>query len=323
MIGLPKIQVYALGGTIAMTPTASGMVPSLGAAELVAAVPGLGELADISAETFATIASANLSFLQIKALCEKASLAQCDGIVVTQGTDTLEETSFLASLIYTGDAPLIFTGAMRTPEQLGADGPSNIYNAVLAACDAEGGVYVVMNGEVHDPWQVAKSHTSSLASFRSEDRGPVGHISEGALYLEVHEQQIPIGIGAAVTELPPVALLPAGAEFDIRILEQVVGLGYKGLVIEALGAGHLSEAWADAAETIAKTIPVIFTSRCASGPVFENTYGYKGAEIDLIERGLMPGGNIKSRKARLLLSVLLTDNALDWESRFLAIKASF
>lgn len=306
-----------------MTPSANGAVPSLGAAELVAAVPGLDGLADIFAETFAMIASANLSFTQIKALCEKASSAQCDGIVVTQGTDTLEETSFLASLIYTGDKPLIFTGAMRTPEQLGADGPSNMYNAVLTACGVEGGVYVVMNGEVHDPWLVVKSHTSSLASFQSADRGPVGRISEGVLYLDVHDQQMPIGIAAAVSELPPVALLQAGAEFDLRILEQVISLGYKGLVIEALGAGHLSEAWAEAAEHVSKTIPVIFTSRCPSGPVFENTYGYKGAEIDLIKRGLVPAGNIKSRKARLLLSVLLADDTQDWQTRFLAIKASF
>jgi L-asparaginase len=320
---LPHIQVFALGGTIAMMPgDTAGVVPSLDAKALVSAVPELADVAEISSETLGTVPSANLGYEAMAALCKHAEAGEADGFVVTQGTDTLEETAFLASLLYQGEKPLIFTGAMRTPNQLSADGPSNLYNAVLTACGLEGGVYVVMNGDIHDPWHVRKGHTSDLSSFTSGEVGAVGYLVEGAVHLRTHEQQAPLEpLGEAKPK--PVALLTASLGDDTRLLDQVLAAGYKGLVIEAFGAGHLSEAWADAAEKIAREIPVILCSRCQNGTVFENTYGYTGAEIDLAARGLVPSGQIKSRKARLLLSVLLADETQDWYARFLAIKASF
>ncbi len=327
MTNLPHIQVFALGGTIAMasdntSDANAGAVPNLDAEALVKAVPELAEIADITAKTLAVAASANLNYSKISDLCKQVEAGSADGYVITQGTDTLEESAFLASLIYQGDQPLIFTGAMRTPSQLSADGPSNLYNAVLTACALEGGVYVVMNGDIHDPWHVRKGHTSDVSSFTSGEVGPVGYLVEGAVHLRTHEQQAPLEpLGS--NQPKPVALLTASLGDDARLLEQVIGAGYKGLVIEAFGAGHLSEAWADAVETIAQDIPVILCSRCQNGTVFERTYGYKGAEIDLMSRGLVPAGQIKSRKARLLLSVLLADEQQDWHARFLAIKASF
>jgi len=325
---LPHIQVFALGGTIAMTPgsieanAGPGVVPSLDAASLVSAVPELSEIAEISAETFAKVGSSNLTFEQIDSLCKRAEADEADGFVVTQGTDSMEETAFLASMLYQGDKPLIFTGAMRTPSQLSPDGPLNLYNAVLTASALEGGVYVVMNGDIHDPWHVTKSHTSDVSSFVSGEVGAVGYVVEGAVHLHAHEQQAPLEPLSGQSP-KPVALLQANLEDDAGLLGHVVAAGYKGLVIEAFGAGHLSEVWADAAEKVAREIPVILCSRCPNGTVFEGTYGYKGAEIDLIERGLIPAGQIRSRKARLLLSVLLADETQDWQARFLAIKASF
>jgi len=323
MNDMPQIQVFALGGTIAMIPGAEpGAVPSLDAAALVSAVPELADIADISAETLASIGSANLSFEQIAEVCRRAETGEADGYVVTQGTDTLEEASFLASLLYQGDKPLIFTGAMRTPNQLSADGSLNLFNAILTASALEGGVYVVMNGDIHDPWFVSKEHTSDVAAFNSGEAGILGYVVEGAVNLRSHEQQAPLApLNGKASR--PVALLQAGFGDDARLLKQVVSAGYEGLVVEGLGAGHLSEVWADEVERIAKEIPVILCSRCLNGTVFENTYGYRGAEIDLIKRGLVPSGQIKSRKARLLLSVLLADKTQDWQARFLAIKASF
>jgi len=307
---------------MASSGIASGAVPSLDATMLIEAVPGLAGLADITSETLINIGSANLGFSHIQDVCSRALTEVCDGVVVTQGTDTLEETAFLASLLYEGSKPLIFTGAMRTPSQLGADGPANLFDAVLTACALEGGVYVVMNGEIHDPWHVSKNHTSDLASFQSLEYGPVGRIREGAVQLELHEQQTPLGLFSGFMPRP-VALLQAGLGTDTRILETTPKLGYEGLVIEAYGAGHLSEQWADCAVDIASHIPVILASRCGAGPILEATYGYKGAEMDLIERGLTPAGNIKSRKARILLSVLLADEDKHWLARFTAMKASF
>ena len=328
MTGLPHIDVFALGGTIAMTPdTASGdrsggAVPSLDAKALVAALPSLADIAILGAATLASVGSANLSYAQISDLCKRAETGAADGYVVTQGTDTLEETAFLASLLYQGSKPLIFTGAMRTPDQLSADGPSNLYNAVLTAGALKGGVYVVINGDIHDPWHVYKSHTSDVASFTSGEVGAIGYIVEGSVHVRAYEQQKPLrpfnGKG-----LRPVALLQANFGADTKLLEQVLDAGYEGLVIEAFGAGHLSEKWADAVAAIVKKVPVILCSRCPNGTVFEATYGYDGAEMDLIARGLVGAGQIKSRKARILLAVLLADRTQDWKSRFLAVKASF
>lgn len=320
---MPHIQVFALGGTIAMTPGAKpGAIPSLDAKALVSAVPQLSEIAEISAETLASIGSANLTYEHIAEVCRRAEEGSADGYVVTQGTDTLEESSFLASLIYQGDKPLIFTGAMRTPNQLSADGPLNLFNAVLTASAIEGGVYVVMNGDIHDPWFVSKEHTSDVAAFDSGEAGVLGYVVEGAVNLRAHEQMAPLApLNGKRPE--PVALLQANLGDDARLLKQVTAAGYKGLVIEALGAGHLSEEWADAAAVIAREIPVVLCTRCLNGTVFERTYGYHGAEMDLIERGLIPSGQIKSRKARLLLSVLLADQSQNPVARFEAIKASF
>jgi len=323
MIEMPRIQVFALGGTIAMVPgTEPGAVPSLTADALVSAVPALADIAEIQAETLANIGSANLSFEQIAELCRRAEESDADGIVVTQGTDSMEESSFLASLLYQGGKPLIFTGAMRTPNQLSADGPLNLYNSVLTASALEGGVYVVMNGDIHDPWYVSKDHTSDVSAFHSGEVGIVGYVLEGAVHLREHAQQAPLEpLNGAVPR--PVALMQATLGDDTRLLDQIVPSGYEGLVIEAFGGGHLSEAWADAVERIAKEIPVVLCSRSRNGAVLERTYGYKGAEMDLIKKGVVTSGQLKSRKVRLLLSVLLADKSMDWQARFLAIKASF
>jgi len=328
MNDLPHIEVLALGGTIAMTPVTqrggkkAGAVPSLDADALIAAVPSLADIASISAATLASVPSANLSFVQIAELCARVEAGNADGYVVTQGTDTLEETAFLASLLYQGEKPLIFTGAMRTPDQLSADGPSNLYNAVLTASAARGGVYVVLNGDIHDPWHVYKSHTSDVSSFTSGEVGAVGYVVEGAVHLRTRNAQKPLAPLRA-EKMPPVALLQANLGADTMLLEHVLAAGYKGLVIEAFGAGHLSENWGDCAAKIAKEIPVVLCSRCPNGTVFESTYGYRGAEMDLIERGLIGAGQIKSRKARLLLSALLADDTQHWKARFLEIKAGF
>jgi L-asparaginase len=323
MENMPHIQVFALGGTIAMVPGAEpGAIPSLDADALVSAVPQLSEIAEISAETLANVGSANISFELVADLCRRAEESDADGIVVTQGTDSLEETSFLASLLYQGTKPLIFTGAMRTPNQLSADGPLNLFNATLTASALEGGVYVVMNGDIHDPWYVSKDHTTDVSAFASGEVGIVGYVLEGAVHLREHAQQAPLYVPAGA--LPrPVALMQATLGDDTRLLDQIVDAGYEGLVLEAFGGGHLSEAWTDAVHKIAQKIPVVLCSRSRNGAVLQRTYGYKGAEMDLIKRGLMPSGQLKSRKVRLLLSVLLADESQDWQARFLAIKASF
>jgi L-asparaginase len=316
---MPVIQVYALGGTIAVTPgDTSGVTPTLSATDLIRAVPDLQELANFRAETLVQKGSANLTFDLIADLCARAEAVDADAIIVTQGTDSMEETSFFASLVYKGSKPIVFTGAMRTPNQPGADGPANLLDAArIALASPAGSVSLVMNSEVHDPWGVAKEHTSALQAFSSE-HGPVGVIAEGAVYWRRPPRKAMALDGKPV----PVALLSAVLDDDGSMLEAIKGLGYRGLVIEAYGAGHLSELWADKAEKLARDMPVVLASRARGGRVFETTYGYKGAEIDLIARGLAPAGGLRGRKARILLGILLGGEQDDWKQVFTAAAKS-
>jgi len=312
---MPVIQVYALGGTIAMTPgDTSGVTPTLSATDLIRAVPDLQGLAEFRAETLVQKGSANLTFDLISDLCARAEASDADAIIVTQGTDSMEETSFFASLVYKGSKAIVFTGAMRTPNQPGADGPANLLDAARVALVApEGSVSLVMNSEVHDPWCVGKEHTSALQAFSSE-QGPVGVISEGAVHWRRQARKAMGLEGKPV----PVALLNAVLDDDGGMLEAVKELGYRGLVIEAYGAGHLSESWADKAGKLSQDMPVVLASRARGGRVFENTYGYKGAEIDLIARGLVPAGGLRGRKARILLGLLLGSEQGVWKQVFTA-----
>lgn len=316
---MPVIQVYALGGTIAMTPgDTSGVTPTLSATDLIRAVPDLQDLAEFRAETLEQKGSANLTFDLIADLCGRAEASDADAFIVTQGTDSMEETSFIASLIYKGKKPLVFTGAMRSPNQPGADGPANLLDAArVALASPEGCVSLVMNGEAHDPWHVAKEHTSTLQAFTSE-QGPMGVLSEGKVYWRRQARET-LGLQGKPAA---VALLSAVLDDDGRLFDSLVTLGYDGVVIEAYGAGHLSELWAAKAEALAAKMPVVLASRARGGRVFENTYGYKGAEIDLIARGLVPAGGLRGRKARILLSLLLGNRAANWKQVFTTLAKS-
>ncbi|WCL52670.1 asparaginase [Gimibacter soli] len=309
MTSLPHIQVFALGGTIAMTPGAAsaspGVVPSLTATDLVAGVPEIAKVAHVTAETLMQVGSANLTLAHVAEVCRRAEAGSAAGYVVTQGTDSMEETAFAAFLLYEGDAPIVFTGAMRSANIPGADGAANLLAAIRVA--ASGGaphVSVVMNDEIHDPARVRKSHTSSVAAFTSSG-GPEGQIVEGRVFLRgpLPVRHAPMKLDAAKAQ--PVALLTATLDDTTALVEALPSLGYKGAVIAAYGGGHLSEPWADAAAKLAAEMPVVLATRTGAGRVLEKSYGYRGAEIDLIERGLIPSGGLDTRKARILLSLLL------------------
>jgi L-asparaginase len=314
MKDLPLIDVYALGGTIAMTPDQSvtgqvdGVSPSLTADDLVKSIPQLEDIARIKATTLSNVASANLDFSSIKKLCDTAVKSDADAVVVTQGTDTLEETSFLAKLIYNGDKPIIFTGAMRAPNQLSSDGAVNLYAAVLTATKVlSANVFVVIDNQIHDPVFVEKKHTWALDAFRSE-YGSCGYISEGCIFW----QRPPSELGDDILELfheidavAPIACISIALGDDGTILDLVKDK-YHGLVIDAYGAGHVSEQWAERLKNMAQHLPVIIASQTSNGRVLEATYGYKGAEIDLFSNGMISAGSLNAKKARILLSLLVT-----------------
>lgn len=313
----PVLQIFSLGGTIAMAPKqaeGAGVRPSLTADDLIKAAPELLDIADIRAETLSLKGSANLKFAEIAELCQRATNARCDGIVATQGTDTMEETSFLASLLYDGAIPLVFTGAMRSPTQPGADGRANLMASALTALSNDAPkVSVVMNDEIHHPYYVTKAHTSNVAAFQSPVRGPIGQIAENTVYMHPVQPSPVFNIPA---QFAPVALLSALLDDDGNLFDTILSAGYAGLVVEGFGAGHVSEPIAEKLAEIAQHIPVILSSRVRAGSVFERTYGYRGAEIDLLNKGLVPAGRLSGRKARILLSLILGLGLPNWRHDF-------
>jgi L-asparaginase len=311
--GLPKVMLVTTGGTIAMTDDGSGTVkPSLTARSLLASVAGLAKVADISVRDFRQKPGASLTFADLLELTQllEDSADSVDGIVISQGTDTIEETSYLLDLWYTGTRPVVVTGAMRNPAQAGHDGPANLLAAVATAASnaARGrGVLVVMADEVHEPRRVAKTHATSVTAFSSPNGGPVGYVAEGRVSFYQTTQPrlvVPLPHNDA---LPRVGMVTVTIGDTGELLESASR--FDGLVIAAMGVGHVPADMASGLQDIAARIPVVLTSRTGGGSVLTSTYGFTGSESDLIGRGLIPGGILPPLKARLLLTAALAVDA--------------
>lgn len=311
---LRRVSILSLGGTIASLPGDSGgAVPKLSGDDLVRAVPGLDQVARVDAASFRQIPSGELRIEDILELVNEADKKIAEGaagVVVTQGTDSLEETSFVADLLRPLGAPLVFTGAMRNPGLAGPDGPANILSAVRVAADpscAGMGTLVVLNDEIHSARFVHKTHTSNPATFESYPGGPLGFVTEDRVRIvttPVNQEKFSID----EKSIPHVGLLKVGIGDDGRLLSLIGDAGFQGLVIEGFGGGHVTEAMVEELTRLEKTIPVVLASRAGRGEVLRNTYGFPGSEEDLIKRGLIPSGWLDGLKSRVLLSVLLAAN---------------
>lgn len=318
-----EVVLYTLGGTIAMAghesaPGGAGsVVARLGGEELAGAVPGLAEsgvvlrIADVD-----RIPSADLTFAQLVELVTMAGDAVRDGAagaVVTQGTDTLEESAYLADLLWPHEAPLVFTGAMRNPTLAGPDGPANLLAAVRAAADPQArglGVLVAFNDELHAARYVRKAHATSTATFVSPDAGPVGRFEEDRLRLLAvppHRAALPLpsadALAAVRVGLHTTVLDEQDDELD-GVAER-----YQGLVVAGFGVGHVTSRLVPALTELAAHMPVVLCSRAGAGPVLRHTYGAIGSETDLQRRGLINGGLLHPYKARVLLRLLLASGA--------------
>ncbi|WOP19536.1 asparaginase [Raineyella sp. LH-20] len=307
-VPLPTVLFASLGGTISMTG-ADGVVPSLTAADVIAAAPGIDTIATIEASTVVTIPGASLTFRHLEELLAVARHAvDCGavGVVVSQGTDTIEETAYYLGLRWDRDEPLVVTGAMRPLHALSTDGPSNVAAAVIVACDeaARGiGVTVVLNEEVHAAAWVRKEHSSALGAFRSHP-GPLGYVVEGRFEQVVRAQARP-SVPAPLRDDVRVAFLGTGLDDDGTAVRAVIAAGVDGLVVDGFGAAHLPERVAAAITEAAQTVPVVVSSRTGAGRTLRSTYGFKGSERDLAQRGAILSGWLDGRKSRTLLRALL------------------
>ncbi|QEC46522.1 asparaginase [Baekduia soli] len=311
--GLPRVDYLALGGTIAsvVPEGAAGAVPTLTAADLVASVDGLLDVADVRAVQFRQTSSGSLTFsdlLELVAEIERRVADGAAGIVITQGTDAIEEVAFAVDLLYAGEAPVVVSGAMRNPSLPGADGPANVLGAVQVAISpaARGlGALVVLADEIHAARFVKKSHASSVTAFRSPATGPIGWLSEGRPFIATR----PVGRStlhvAADAEVPPVALVRLTLGDDGRVLDALEGLGYRGAVIEAFGGGHVAPVTVERIERLVAAMPVAYVTRTGAGEALAETYRFHGSEIHLLELGLLRAGGLDGLKARLVLAFAL------------------
>jgi L-asparaginase len=318
----PRIHILALGGTIATKPDASGVIQmGAGADDLVKAVPLLATIADIQAETVSRLGSYSLSFDQIHVLAAKIATLQADGVIVTQGTDTLEETAFLLDLRVRRDIPVIVTAAMRNPALTSADGPGNLLAAVRVACDpwirghaSALGVLAVMLDEVYAAADVTKAHPTRLDAFVAPQTGPIAAL--------VEDRVVPLGLpvrdaieaarrklGKTSSTAQPVALLWMGLDEPGHLIDAMLNapdrLGYRGVVVGAMGGGHVPEPLADRMGRLAAALPTVISSRAGSGAMLRHTYGGPTSEIALRKMGTIWGGRLHPLKARVLLDTCL------------------
>ena len=312
----PLVQLVATGGTIAMT--GSPARPALSGDELVAALPELAELAELRVHQHANVPGVNLDPASMaRALNTAWEAVVADGAagaVITQGTDTIEETAELARLTWNRDEPLVITGAIRTGGSTSSDGPLNLLDAVrfAVAPDARGlGPVVVFDGLAHPAGEVVKSHSWRSDAFASD--APLAEIREGRVRLRVRGPQTadrravadPGHVGARLGDAY-VPILAAAAGMDSRAVDALLAQGAHALVLIALGAGHLPESMLPGIDrALAAGTPIVACARPGQGGTLERTYGFAGSETDLAERGVVLAGSVSPWKARIRLLVAL------------------
>jgi L-asparaginase len=313
----PLVTVLSLGGTIASRPGESGLVgPELSAADLIASVPGLDRVAELRVRDLARLPSCDLTLElagAVAAAVDQAAAAGTAGVVVTQGTDTIEEMSFALDLLVGGPAPVAVTGAMRHAGLAGSDGPANLLDAVrTVACPAarDLGAVVVLNEEVHAARTVRKGHTSAPDAFRSPGSGPLGRIVEEVPRLRGRPFPRVVLRPPPGRPVPRPALARVCVDDDGWWLRCLLDRPPPGLVVEGMGGGHVPGWLLDDLAALAARVPVLLTSRTGAGEVLTRTYGgFPGSETSLLDAGLVPAGSLDGLKARVLLAFLLAEGA--------------
>ena len=300
------IVLLFTGGTISMRhdPAAGGAVPTLRGKDIVALAPGIDKLAELEIDDWGAYPGPHMTVERMWALrgriAEHLARPEVDGIVLTHGTDSLEESAYLVARSVESDKPVVFTGAMRTSSDLGWDGPGNLGAAVRVAVCSESrgrGVMVAMADRVFTALDVTKAHTHMLDAFDSPGLGPLGVIDDGRV---IFRRALPAAppILAPESLATPVDIVYAYAGADSRLLDASRQDG-KAIVIAAMGRGNVPPAMVDGIDRwIAEGKPVVITSRALRGRVGW-TYGYPGGGRRLSERGAIFGGARRPQQARI------------------------
>lgn len=308
---LPNITLLATGGTIAgggdSATKSNYTAGKLGVDALVNAVPEVKKLANIQGEQVVNIGSQDMNDEVWLKLAKKinAECAKTDGFVITHGTDTLEETAYFLDLTVKCDKPVVMVGAMRPATALGADGPLNLYNAVVVASDpnsAKRGVLLAMNDTVLTGRDVTKTNTTSVQTFQSPNTGPLGYVYDGKVnYLHQPAPRQPAFDISKLNELPKVGIVYNYANASDLPAKALIDGGYKGIVSAGVGNGNLYKTVFDTLATAAHNgVAVVRSSRVPTGSTTED------AEVDDTKYGFVASGSLNPQKARVLLQLALT-----------------
>jgi L-asparaginase len=317
--GKARIVIVATGGTIAgsaESTTAAGYKSGAVAVDtLIAAVPQMKKFADVTGVQVSSVGSQDMNDeLWIKLATEinsQLAKADVDGIAITHGTDTMEETAYFLNLVVKSDKPVVLTGSMRPSTSLSADGPLNIYNAVGVAADprAKGrGVLVVVNDDIHGARAVTKRHTTDVETFVSPEAGLIGVClfddrDFARMPARAHTTSTPFKVSAGQT-LPRVDIIYAHAGMSPDLIDAAVTNGAKGLVIAGVGDGNMTTPALEAVKAaIAKGVVVVRSSRVGEGFIRRNI------EVDDDKTGTVASKELNPSKARVLLKLALTQTS--------------
>ncbi|UOF89751.1 asparaginase [Fodinisporobacter ferrooxydans] len=306
---MKHVLILTTGGTIAMVESKEkGILPKADASTLIQSIPQISEYANISTIEFTNLPSPHITPKHMLELSQKIrqyiDSGSYHGIVVTHGTDTLEETAYFLDLTIASDLPIVVTGAMRSSNELGADGPINVVNAVRVAAHpkAKGfGTLVVFNDEIHAARDVTKTHTSNVSTFQSPGIGPVGAIDKKHVHM-IHgildRKTVPVE-----TIREHVGLVKFAAGIGGELIDCLREKKVSGIVIEALGQGNVPPQSVPAIKRcIEEHIPIVMVSRCYNG-VVSDFYAYEGAGRQLKEMGVIFSNGLNGQKARIKLMI--------------------
>lgn len=313
---LPNVVILATGGTIAGSAesgTQAGYTSGqVGIETMIEAVPGIRKIANVTGEQLSNVGSQDMSveiWLKLANRCnELLATDDVDGIVITHGTDTQEETAYFLNLVVKSDKPVVTTGSMRPSTAVSAEGPLNLYNAVAVAASpkAKGhGVLVVMNDQIHSPQAVTKTNTTSVQTFMSPMQGLIGVVLYGKLEFyrkphNLHTTQSEFSVKGLIG-LPRVDIVYACADMSADLIDLSVKAGAKGIVIAGVGNGNMTAATLEAAKKAVEVgIVVVRSTRVPTGYVLRN------AEVNDDKYGTIASDELNAQKSRVLLMMCLT-----------------
>ncbi len=314
---LPVVRMIATGGTIAMKidPVKKAPVPAISGEELLATVPGIAEVARIEVENLANVPSEYMDpplWIRLKkAVADALARPEVAGVIVSHGTDTLEETAYFLDLTVGGDKPVVLIGAQRNASEKDFDGPRNLLNAarICVSPAARGkGAMVALNNQINAAREVTKTHTSDVETFKSGDFGFLGTVDNDRVVFQrapLRRQHVPL----AQEKLPYVEIVAMYGGADGAMVRAAVAAGARAIVVEALGWGNVNIPMYDAVrEAIAKGVVVVVATRVPNGRVLP-VYGNKGGGMTLKEAGAVMADNLSAQKARILAMLALQTTA--------------